>query len=159
MSKRGVVWIALALVCSSLVLALAHAGSAGKGTVEKEVRAAVQMLIDGWREANASKVEAVLHPQARLVTLRANPEDLQTDTPERLLTMVRRLSPGNWDDRLQDVEIRVDDTGIATLWARYEFFIDGKRSHCGRVLFHLYRLGGAWKVVNFADTHSPGHCT
>jgi len=146
---------AVALAC----LPLANAGVATKVTAESEVRAAVQMLIDGWREADARKVEAVLHPQARLVTLRRNPEDMQTDTPERMLTIIRQLKPGNWDDRLRDVEIRVDDTGLATLWARYEFFIDGERSHCGRVLFQLYRLEGAWKVVNFADTHSPAHCT
>ena len=145
----------LALVLAAAALtAQVHA----KGNGDKEVRAAVQTLIDGWREADAAKVEAVLHPQARFVTLRANPEDLQTDTPERLVSMVKRLSPGNWDDRLKEAEVRVDDTGIATLWARYEFFIDGERSHCGRVLFQLYRLDGAWKVMNFADTHSAGHC-
>ncbi len=141
-----------------LMAFLPLAQAATKGATEKDVRAAVQILIDGWREADAAKVEQILHPQARFVTLRANPEDLQTDTPDRLISMVKRLSPGNWDDRLKEAEVRVDDTGIATLWARYEFFIDGERSHCGRVLFQLYRLGGAWKVINFADTHSPGHC-
>ncbi len=145
--------VALVLTAAALT-APVHA----KGDDEKEVRAAVQALIDGWREADAAKVEAILHPQARFVTLRANPEDLQTDTPERLVSMVKRLSPGNWDDRLKNAEVRVDETGIAMLWARYEFFIDGERSHCGRVLFQLYRLDGAWKVMNFADTHSSGHC-
>ncbi|HEU4530826.1 MAG TPA: hypothetical protein VFR59_06540, partial [Steroidobacteraceae bacterium] len=60
----------LALVLTALALT---AQVQAKGNGEKEVRAAVQTLIDGWREANAAKVEAVLHPQARFVTLRANP--------------------------------------------------------------------------------------
>jgi hypothetical protein len=135
---------------------LAYGASGGKS--EAEVLAAVQLLLDGWKEGDAAKVEKALHPQARFVTLRRDPEELQTDTAERLVATVKGLKPGEWEDRLYDKEVRIDDTGLALVWARYVFFIHGERSHCGRVLFQLHKLGGAWKVVNFADTHSGAHC-
>lgn len=145
------------LILTSLALPLASATAATKD--ETEVLAAVRSFLDGMKEADARKVQGAFHPQGRFTTLRRDPEVMQTDTPERVASIVSQLAPGEWDDRLQDVEIRVDDTGIATLWARYEFFIDGKRSHCGRVLFQLYRTEGKWSIANFADTHSETHCT
>ena len=76
------------------------------------------------------------------------------DEPEQIDGLIDRYS----NTRECQAILFNGGTGIATLWARYEFFIDGERSHCGRVLFQLYRLDGAWKVMNFADTHSAAHC-
>ncbi len=68
------------------------------------------------------------------------------------------MERGSWDDRLRDIEVRVDPSGIAAVWARYDFYIDSARTHCGIVSLTLYRTAGKWQIVNFADTHSPKHC-
>lgn len=125
-----------------------------------EVRSAVKRLIDGWREADPVKVRAVLHRDFRLVTLRessAGPQ-AETESLEHLLQSVDHLKPGNWDDRLQSEEVRIADSGIATVWARYEFYVDGKRTHCGTELFQLYHMSDGWKIINFADTHGERYC-
>jgi len=94
----------------------------------------VKMLTDGWREADRERVSSALHPDFRLVTLRESPSDVQIDTREHLLESVARLKRGNWDDRLREEEVRIDPTGIATVWAKCEFHSDGKRSRCGVVV-------------------------
>jgi len=123
----------------------------------KEVLAVIDMLIDGWRQADFKKVDSALHPSCRFVTLRSANE-MQVGTREHLLETVKTLKPGNWDDRLRDQEVRIDPSGIATVWARYEFYSHGKRSHCGVESFQLYQMAEGWKIVNFADTHSAGFC-
>ena len=48
--------------------------------------------------------------------------------------------------------------GIATLWAPYEFWIDGKTSHCGIDVFDFVKKDGAWLVANAMWTVEPEAC-
>jgi hypothetical protein len=48
--------------------------------------------------------------------------------------------------------------GIATLWAPYEFWIDGKTSHCGIDVFDFVKKDGAWLVANAMWTVEPEGC-
>jgi hypothetical protein len=44
--------------------------------------------------------------------------------------------------------------GIALVWAPYEFWTDGKTSHCG--VFDFVKLDGVWRVANGLPT--PQEC-
>ena len=48
--------------------------------------------------------------------------------------------------------------GIAVVWAPYEFWIDGKTSHCGVDVFEFVKIDGAWRVSNSMWTVEPGAC-
>jgi hypothetical protein len=48
--------------------------------------------------------------------------------------------------------------GIAVVWAPYEFWIDGKTSHCGIDVFDFVKIEGAWRVSNAMWTVEPGAC-
>jgi hypothetical protein len=47
---------------------------------------------------------------------------------------------------------------IATVWAPYEFWIDGKTSHCGVDVFSFIKVGAAWHVANSMWTVEPDAC-
>jgi hypothetical protein len=47
---------------------------------------------------------------------------------------------------------------IAVLWAPYEFWIDGKTSHCGVDVFNFAKIGGVWRVSNAMWTVEPDAC-
>jgi hypothetical protein len=47
---------------------------------------------------------------------------------------------------------------IAVVWAPYEFWIDGKTSHCGVDVFDFVKLGGVWHVSNSMWTVEPDAC-
>ncbi|HEY3349283.1 MAG TPA: hypothetical protein VGM13_05865 [Thermoanaerobaculia bacterium] len=49
--------------------------------------------------------------------------------------------------------------GIAVVWAPYEFWIDGKTSHCGIDVFDFVKVDGAWRVANAMWTVEPGACS
>ena len=120
-----------------------------------EPAAVFRQLLDGWREADLAKAQATWAPDFRLFTLRNDGEGkrLDQDTRERLSKSMRALKPGGWDIRLGQTVLQQDQTGIATLWAPYTFYLSGKKSHCGIETFTLYRLNEGWKIVQFADTH------
>lgn len=47
---------------------------------------------------------------------------------------------------------------IAVVWAPYEFWIDGKTSHCGVDAFSFVKIDGAWRVANAMWTVEPDAC-
>ena len=47
---------------------------------------------------------------------------------------------------------------IAVVWAPYEFWIDGKTSHCGVDVFNFVKTGGAWHFANAMWTVEPDAC-
>lgn len=70
-----------------------------------------------------------------------------------MMSLYANLKAGSWDDRLSGVAVRMNRSGIATLWAYYRFHIDGRLTHCGAVAMTFYRTAGRWQIVDFADTH------
>lgn len=148
-----------------LTLLLIGGASAAQGQPEAAaVRQTVQDLLDSWREADAAKGDAVLHPDFRITTRRDN---FAVDDTERrgtppfvsvadraaMMRIYATLRAGSWDDRLSDISVRVDPSGMAQLWGRYRFSIDGRLTHCGAAAFTLYRTDGRWRIIEFADTH------
>lgn len=47
---------------------------------------------------------------------------------------------------------------IAVVWGEYEFFINGKRSHCGVDSADVVKVDGEWKIANFMWTVEPDGC-
>jgi hypothetical protein len=47
---------------------------------------------------------------------------------------------------------------IAVVWAPYEFWVDGKTSHCGVDVFDFIKIEGQWRVSNSMWTVEPDAC-
>ena len=47
---------------------------------------------------------------------------------------------------------------IAVVWAPYEFWRDGKTTHCGIDVFDLVKQDGVWRVANIMFTVEPDAC-
>lgn len=47
---------------------------------------------------------------------------------------------------------------IAVVWAPYEFWIDGKTSHCGIDVFNFVKIDDEWRVANSMWTVEPEAC-
>lgn len=57
----------------------------------------------------------------------------------------------------KNYDIRVHN-GIATAWVPYEFWIEGKFSHCGIDVFTLFEMDGSWKIMSTAYTIEKENC-
>ena len=58
-------------------------------------------------------------------------------------------------ERIWDPEVRVHGP-IATVWTPYDFWIDGKLSHCGVDAFDLIKTADGWKIAGGAYTIESG---
>ena len=64
---------------------------------------------------------------------------------------------GNYRERYWDPVVHVRGS-IAVVWTPYEFWRDGKSSHCGVDVFELAREDGRWRIGNMMWTVEPDAC-
>ncbi|KPJ84153.1 MAG: hypothetical protein AMS19_01810 [Gemmatimonas sp. SG8_23] len=120
--------------------------------------AAVEQIFEGMRTADADKVRALFAPDARFAMLDARSEPLTTrvQSVEGWLSAIGE-SGGSWDEQVYDVEARVDGP-MASVWAPYTFYLDGRISHCGINSIELLHDADGWKVTQISDTRRREGC-
>lgn len=62
-----------------------------------------------------------------------------------------------FEEKLLDFNIQVDGD-MAHVWTPYEFWYDGKFSHCGVNSFQLMKDEGKWKIIYLVDTRRREGC-
>jgi hypothetical protein len=65
--------------------------------------------------------------------------------------------PGAFKERYWDPVVHVRG-GLAVVWTPYEFWRDGKTSHCGVDVFEMVKEQGTWKIGNAMWTVEPDAC-
>jgi hypothetical protein len=154
--------VALPLTCIFYALLLAPSARCQNETDGKAVLATIQTMLAAWREADAAKLESVLHKDFREVTLHLQNGAWNFAVEERaaLIGTMSKIHAGSWDDQLIDPQVHIDGP-IAVVWSHYKFTVHYTENgvahapiHCGIETFQLYKVDSDWKVVNFADTHS-----
>jgi hypothetical protein len=153
------------MVCGTRVLVLALAfGAAAASPVraqsaEAEVRSVVESLFDGMRTGDSTAVRRVFHPEARLLTVgvRGGQPSLRADAVDEFVRAVGTPHDQVWDERIWDLEIRVDDN-LATAWMQYAFYVGESFSHCGVNAFQLFRGAEGWRVIQLTDTRRREGC-
>ena len=146
-------------VLLSLLLLLPSVVRAQTGpSPEDDVRAVVRRMFDGMRAADSALVRSVMAPGVRFASMdtRATPPGITYQPVDGWLSGVAN-SAKRWDERLFDVQVRVDG-GIAQVWAPYTFYLDGKIRHCGVDAIELLRDGSGWKITQLADTQRREGC-
>lgn len=116
------------------------------------IRATVVALFDGMRAGDTTAVRAVFHPEARLMRSiqQTGAYRVMTTPLDRFIASLG-ASEVTWDERLGDIEVRVDD-GLATAWMPYRFYAGDRFSHCGVNAMQLARSEGQWVIVHIMDT-------
>ena len=75
----------------------------------------------------------------------------------RVFTPSTSSRPSTNKERYWDPVVHVR-SGIAVVWTPYEFWADGKSSHCGIDVFDLMKEKGVWKIANAMWTVEPEAC-
>ena len=123
-----------------------------------DVLAVVQRLFDAMGARDTSAARALLLPGARFRALRrdttvARPA-AQSDT-----AFLRQLAAGRERllERIWAPEVRVEGP-LATVWAPYDFHVDGRWSHCGVDAVTLLRTARGWQVAGIDYTVQRRGC-
>jgi len=120
--------------------------------------AVVESLFAAMKEGDADAMQALMHEEVRLVTTGVRdgvPSARAVDVAAWLQSV--RQSQRELDERIHDTEVHVDQ-GLASVWTRYDLYVDGAFSHCGVDAFLLVATEGGWKILSIADTRTQEGC-
>lgn len=151
----GVALLVIEVVFASALLAPAAAAQ----SAEENVRGVIDRFFEGMRTGDSTLVREALHREARFQTaiVRDGYPLLQTGDIERFVAAVGTPREQVWDEKIWDVEVRIDGH-LAQAWMSYAFFLDDDLSHCGANAFQLYHDGSSWKIIQLTDTRRGGGC-
>lgn len=145
------------LTLAGLCLAAARPAHA-QSTDDEAVRAVVDSLFIGMRLADTAMVRSVFHADARLVSTgsRNGSPAVSIAPVDGFVTAVGGASEV-WDERLYDIEVRIDGN-LAAVWTQYTFHAGDQFSHCGVDAIQLVRTDAGWKIIQIADTRRQDGC-
>jgi hypothetical protein len=124
---------------------------------EKAVKAVVAKLFDGMQKHDSTMIRACFHPSARMQSMGENRKtglvEITTDnTIDGFVKSIGSLpATVQIEERELSSEIRID-AQMATAWTKYEFYRNGKISHCGIDAFQFYKTDKGWKILTITYT-------
>lgn len=135
-----------------------EAGRRNAPAERDEVVATIQKFFDAMAAHDTDTLARLMMPDGRLFST----NDSRTATAVRVRTheqFIAELQQNRQKilERIWNPEVRVQG-GIATLWANYDFHLDGKFSHCGIDAFELVKTEQGWRIAGGVFTIERKDC-
>lgn len=144
-----------------LLLSLMTGHKAFPQSTEDSVKATVNNLFIAMRKADAGMLRSVFHDKAIMQTISRNKEgetSIANESIDDFAASISKLKKDSADERIVFETIKVDGP-LAIVWTPYNFYYNGKFSHCGVNSFQLIRLNSGWKIQYLIDTRRRTGCT
>jgi ketosteroid isomerase-like protein len=118
----------------------------------------VEALFVAMKAGDADAMRALMHPDVRLIStsVRDGVPAVQVVAVDGWLRSVG-ASTRELDERIYDTRVEREG-GLASVWTRYDLFVDGSHSHCGVDHVLLVRTGEGWRIIELSDTRSTEGC-
>ena len=129
-------------------------------STEDSVKATVNKLFEGMKNADAALVSDSFSDSAILQTIGINKEGqvvIRNEQVKDFADFVGRQKKGAADERISFETIKIDGP-LAIAWTPYKFYYEGKFSHCGVNSFQLVRINNQWKIQYLIDTRRKLGC-
>jgi hypothetical protein len=151
------------LTLATFLCAAAATAASAQPVQPHPEEAAILAVVDRFMEAISTN-DAALMAELRIEggsTITSRPNPAASDAPlvtRRLFAPgPARAGAGPVRERYWDPVVHVR-AGIAVVWTPYEFWSDGKSSHCGIDVFDLMKEKGVWRIANAMWTVEPEAC-
>src|SRR5688500_9532485 len=126
------------VVLITILFAVAPAMTGAQSTVERDaVLKAVQAFFETMTAKDIEGARKILMPQGRFHAMRMRDGNIRSFSNEEYFADLQS-SKQTMRERIWNPEVRVHGA-IATVWTPYDFWIDGKLSHCGVDAFDLVK--------------------
>src|SRR4051794_7257287 len=145
--RGGSVRHTITVIVASVLLSLNVAAQTkqAEGDDKAAVVAIVQKFFDTMASRDVEGARGVLMAEGRMFSLRdqnGQPAARASAVEDYLKSLGDRKQDSR--ERMWNPEVRVHG-GVASLWTAYDFWIDGKFSHCGLDSFDLLKTADGWK--------------
>jgi len=110
------------------------------------ILAAVQKFFDTMTSKDVASARTVLVPDGRMFSVvdGTAPPTFRGRTLQEFLDMLPTYKE-TYRERFWNPDVRIQGP-IAVVWTPYDFWIDGKFSHCGIDAFNLVKTPEGWKI-------------
>lgn len=139
---------------SLLTVAIAITCSAQAQTTEDSVKATINRLFEGMKNADTALLKSAFTNDPILQTIATNKKKqvyIKSDKYKDFVKFISHQKVGEADERIEFESIRIDGP-LAMVWAPYQFYYKGKFRHCGVNSFQLVLLEDGWKIQYLIDT-------
>lgn len=146
-----------------MVLALTAGSAAAKDVERMAILAVMQQAFDAVRSQDPDDWRAIQLAEGTTLSFRPHPDG----QPGRLEMRIARngdfiavLANDSHEylERWTSEPTVLIRGPIAVVWGEYEFWIDGRFSHCGVDSTDLVKVDGAWRIANFMWTVEKDQC-
>lgn len=129
-------------------------------TATDSIKAAVNALFAAMKAADTVMLKNAFHETALLQTLASTKDDksfVRNETVGDFAKQVAQFPKDAIDERIEFETIKIDGS-IASVWAPYKLYLNGKFYSCGVNSLQMARLNGAWKIQYILDTRRQKGC-
>jgi hypothetical protein len=115
----------------------------------------MQAFFDTMAAKDVDGARRILQPQGRFhaMRLRDGKPDVRAFSNEEYFAQLQ-ASTQAMRERIWNPEVRVSGL-VASVWAPYDFWLDGKFSHCGVDQFDFIKTEEGWKIAGGVYTVEP----
>ena len=127
---------------------------------ENAVKATIQQLFDGMRNADSISIASVFAPNAIMQTIVVDKDGNTAVSQSKVanfVSYVGKQAKGAADEQITFETIKIDGA-LAIVWTPYRFVYNGQFSHCGVNSFTLVKLPDGWKINYLIDTRRKTGC-
>lgn len=140
---------------------IAAQGMAQESLSAENAKIIIDIFMNGYRAGDTLKMKSVMHPNMTMNRAYLNTEQenvlIYIRASDLLQYAATKGKERDWDEQLTDYIVN-SDGNIAHVWAPYEYFMDGKFSHCGANSFTLVYTDESWKILHLIDSLRIGSC-
>ncbi|MBM3432045.1 MAG: nuclear transport factor 2 family protein [Bacteroidetes bacterium] len=123
-------------------------------TAEDSVRQVIINFFSAMKSSDTARMRTVLSPTIHMEATQTRPNAtpvLAQVSVTDFLGSVARTPAGALDERIE-FEVVKTDGPLAIVWTPYQFYFNGRYSHCGVNSFQLIRQQGKWQIQYLIDT-------
>jgi len=145
---------------SVLVFAIFFTFQGFAQTDEDGVKAVISKLFTSMKASDEQAVLSCFADNAIMQSIIKDKEGKNTvksDGVAGFAAFVGKQPKGAADERIVFETVKIDGD-LAFAWTPYQFFYNGKFSHCGVDAFGLIKVNGVWKIHYLIDTKRKDNC-
>lgn len=143
-----------------ILLAVVSFNCVKSQTVEDSVKIIVNKMFTAMKSSDRKMLLDCFTDSAILQSVSQNKEGkvfVKNEDIEDFASQISKLPKGAADERITFNTIKIDGD-LASVWIPYQFYFDGKFSHCGADSFQMVRINGEWKIQYLIDTRRKENC-
>lgn len=129
-------------------------------TEEDAVKATINLLFDGMRNADTTMIRKAFATKPTMETIAKTKDGKFAVRTESLTDFIKSVGaphPQKYDERITFNKISID-ANLASVWTNYKFYVGDTFSHCGVNSFQLFKGEDGWKIIYIIDTRRKDGC-